>query len=1142
MSEVYESAAYEATLGLQRRASDPASSAWVSANAGSGKTHVLTLRVIRLLLAGIPPSKILCLTFTKAAAANMSDRVFRTLARWATLDDDDLSKEIATAGKEEAKPQDLTLARKLFARTIETPGGLKIQTIHAFCERLLHLFPFEANAPAGFRVIEEREAGRLMQSARASLFADAERSKTLAGAIERIARAVGADSFDELLTATLRRREALAAHGDPESYAAALAARLGLDESEDESAVKTRMCGTAGRWRTWARALQEGGKTDQSMAATLSGAAALADLDLALSLVLQVFFTADGKGAPRKSMATKAVAKAHPAIVEELEAERERLTGLRDRLHAAEAVARSRALFEVAEAVRRHYAALKNARGWLDFDDLIARVETLFTKADAAWVLYKLDSGVDHILVDEAQDTSRAQWNILNRLTADFFAGASARQGPRTLFAVGDEKQSIFSFQGAAPDLFHEMRRAFERRHFNAERPFSSVELNLSFRSAQTVLDGVDCVFAVAEVWKGVSEGETLAPRHVARYANMPGLVEIWPPIAPEPEPDPDDWTMPLDAPSRADPALRLADRIADVIRQWTAPDSRERLTDPKTGKKRPIREGDILILVRSRAGLFEALTRSLRRKGVASAGADRVTLADHLAVRDLVAAGRAALSEDDDLALACVLKSPLIGLDDDALMKIAPGRPGSLARALASAPEFAQAHARVSAWRERAGELAPFDFYARLLGVDGGRRALIGRLGREATDAIDEFLARALSFERQEAPSLAGFLAEIEAADSSVKRDMEAAGDAVRVMTVHAAKGLEAPIVFLPDTCTAPSGRHDPKWLKLPERSVGEAPLYAWANKSEDDCGDLTDARIAARAAASGEHRRLLYVAMTRAAERLIVAGFEGAKGRAEDCWYNLARLGLDEHIREAPAWWDPAETIFRLGDGAREEGGNAESLPPTPLVMPDWLYRPAASEITFAPIAPSRVVAGPTTSSGAARLARIEEGRLVHLLMQHLPAITPDERATAARAFLDRQGAVASERRDVLAVRILGLLDRPELAPLFGPGSRAEVPIAGDLALASGRMIPFSARIDRIAVAPGLLYVADFKLSGGPDDVATAGYVTQLALYRAALMPLYPGLAMRAFLVWIEQSNIAEIAAARLDAAYLLWSRGGA
>ena len=517
------------------------------------------------------------------------------------------------------------------------------------------------------------------------------------------------------------------------------------------------------------------------------------------------------------------------------------------------------------------------------------------------------------------------------------------------------------------------------------------------------------------------------------------------------------------------------------------------------------------------------------------------MTLADHLAVRDLVAAGRAALSEDDDLALACVLKSPLIGLDDDALMQIAPGRPGSLARALATAPAFAKAHARVSAWRERAGELAPFDFYARLLGVDGGRRALIGRLGREAADAIDEFLARALAFERQEAPSLAAFLAEIEAADSSVKRDMEAAGDAVRVMTVHAAKGLEAPIVFLPDTCTAPSGRHDPKWLKLPARAAGEPPLYAWANRAEEDCAVLADARIAARAAASGEHRRLLYVAMTRAAERLIVAGFAGVRGRAEDCWHNLARLGLDAHMHEAPAWWDPAETIFRLGEGAREEGGAAPPLPPPPLVMPDWLARPAAHEAAVALVSPSRLGAPSTVVAGAARLARIEEGRFAHLLMQHLPAVALEERAAAARAFLDRRGGV-SERREALAVRVLELLQRPELAPLFAPGSRAEIPIAGDLAVASGDRVAFSARIDRVAVTAGILYFADFKLSGGPDDAATLGYITQLALYRAALAPLYPGLAMRAFLVWIEPSNVSEIETARLDAAYLLWSRGKA
>ena len=1131
------------TREAQRRASDPGGSAWVSANAGSGKTHVLVQRVLRLLLAGAPPSRILCLTFTKAAAANMSARVFKQLSEWTTLSDEALSKAIEATGAPSPKPEGLTQARKLFARTIETPGGLKIQTIHAFCERLLHLFPFEANVAAGFRVVEEREAAELLQRARAAAFARALDDPDLAASLDMIARIAGADGFDSLLTATLKRREDLAAFGGADAYADALRQRLGLAPDETTPSIKTRMRddgGGAKRWRAWASALQQGLKTDKERAATLVGAAVTPDPDLALSTYLTVFFTQAGP--PRKTLATKGVAEKRPDIVDELYEERDRLEQLADRLRAAEAAARSRALAHAAEAVLSRYADLKNARGWLDFDDLIARTLALLANTDAAWVLYKLDSGIDHILVDEAQDTSRAQWDILRKLASDFLDGASARQNTRTFFAVGDEKQSIFSFQGAAPTMFDEMRREFERRHERAQLPFASVMLNLSFRSAPIVLEGVDKVFSVEHVWTGVSAGETKAPPHVAFHAALPGLVEVWKPIAPETVVDPEDWRMPLDAASRSDPAVALAQRIASVIKGWLDPLSNERVFDAKAGRMRPIGAGDILILVRSRGALFEAMTRALRRADIPSAGADRLTLRDHLAVMDLVAAGRAALREDDDLSLAAVLKSPLIGLDDDALLMIAPGRKGSLGAALASsgAAKFAAAHRRVAEWRRRAATLTPFDFYARLLGVDGGRRALLGRLGPEAADAIDEFMARALGHERQEAPSLPTFLADIEAADVAIKRDMEAEGDSVRVMTVHAAKGLEAPIVFLPDTCSAPSGRQDPKWLELAPLKPGARPLFVWAAKKDDDCAELTQARGVARAASAGEHRRLLYVAMTRAAERLILAGYEGARARPDDCWHNLARLGLDPHLVEAPAPWDPEEIIWRLGEGSRDDARAAPATGLAASAPPDWLRQAPPREIAAATLAPSRAAPAPRAASSEERRQRLEAGRLAHALMQDLPDVALERRLEAAEAYLARHGgALSRRRRDDLAARACAILALPELAPLFAPGSRAEASITGALPRPGSHASAFSGRIDRLAVTRDDVYLADFKTGAPPRGEPPRAYVTQLALYRAALSTLYSGLETRAFLIWIEAGTFTSVTSGELDAAFDLWAR---
>ncbi len=1116
----------------QRRASDPRTSAWVSANAGSGKTHVLALRVIRLLLDGAAPSKILCLTFTKAAAANMAERVFDRLSKWTQLDDDRLKADVLATG---APAADLETARKLFARVLETPGGLKIQTIHAFCERVLHMFPFEANVPAAFRALDERDAAILRELSQARVFAGAERDAALSEALARVAGAVGAEGFAPLIAQTARFADELAAHGPPDAFAQKLAARLGLAPGEDEAAVAREMAAGGGGppvWQRWAQALNRGSKTDQKLATLLIGAAA-APGDLALEMYLQVFLVEDGTK-PRARMATKAVIDKTPDVAEALVVERDRLFVLLDKRRAAAAVARSRDLYLISLVCERAYRRAKAARSALDFDDLIARTQNLFARADAAWVLFKLDRGVEHILVDEAQDTSRAQWSILAKLAEDFLSGAGAGAPGRTFFAVGDEKQSIFSFQGAEPHLFDEQRRFFAKAHERAQLPFIQQPLIHSFRSAPVVLDAIDKVFGVAQVWRGVSASEPSAPPHAAIREALPGLVEIWPILALEPPPEPGEWRLPLDAQKVTHPAQVLADRIAEQIARWTASGSPERIVDPKTGVARSIRPGDVLILVRARAALFEALTRALRRRRVPAAGADRLTLAAHISVLDLCAAARAALNPDDDLALAAVLKSPLIGLTDEALMQLCPSRPFSLSAALAADPAYAAASGKIARWRTRAG-LGPFDFFARLLGAEGGRRALVGRLGGEAGDVIDEFLARALAHERGEAPSLTRFLDEIEAADSEIKRDMEAGADQVRVMTVHAAKGLEAPIVFLPDTGGAPNGRHDPKWLCLAPVS-GAEPLLVWATSATDDSEAMALARGVAREGAAGEHRRLLYVAMTRAAQRLVVAGFRGARELPADNWAELIASGLAPHAQETPSGWNPAERILRLGQGAVGVGPAVFPPPPPPTPLPAWALAPARHEIAYAPAAPARRIAGDV---GPERLARLEEGRLAHKLMQSLPALPPERRRTAAATYLARAGAAMPEaRRESLADRLLTLLEAPELAPLFGPGSRAEVPFAASLARAGGASVLVEGRIDRLLAASGEVWVADFK-TGSP--ATRREYRRQLALYRAAAAAMFPGSKVRAYLLWIESGMFEELDASTLDDAYLDWAGEG-
>ncbi|MDB5568865.1 MAG: double-strand break repair helicase AddA, partial [Hyphomicrobiales bacterium] len=896
----------------QEKASNPARSAWVSAHAGSGKTYVLSQRVVRLLLEGAPPSKILCLTFTKVAAANMALKVFSILSEWTRMSDAELRAAIVAMG---ADPARIDLARKLFARTVETPGGLKIQTIHAFCERLLHLFPFEANVAARFEVLTDDKQAELVSIAREQTLADAMEAEAspLGQALRHVAALTTSFTFDKLLSQALRMRTEIAQAGRRQAggYARALRRRFGAPADADVATIERDMIegGIApAEWGAIVGGLEAGSANDKKAAARLRRAIS-AGPGAKLSAWTDVFFTA---GKPRANVATNSVDK---ALKERLHAERDRLFALSDAHKAAVAAQRSESLATLTEAIIARYTSLKRTRGLLDFDDLVERTGALLKRSDAAWVLYKLDAGIDHVLVDEAQDTSPAQWDILERLTGEFFAGEGARK-PRTFFAVGDEKQSIFSFQGAAPHAFAEKRRQFENRAHAAERAFEHVRLQLSFRSAKGVLDEVDNVFAANEAFKGVVGPDDVWMPHEALKRDLPGLVEIWEPLGATGKQEPTDWKMPLDQLGDGDPAVVLARRIADAIFEMTATGSRHAVHD-KQGALRPVSAGDVLILVRKRGAFFEAVIRALKDRGVPVAGADRLELAQHIAVLDLVAAGRAALLPQDDLTLACVLKSPLIGLDEDDLLALAPGRKGPLITELRASgdPRHRAAAQRVAEWGARAGE-SPFRFYARILGPDGGRRAFLERLGAEAGDAVDEFLKLALEAEMLEAPSLVTFLHRMQSAELSIKRDMEAAGDAVRVMTVHAAKGLEAKIVFLPDTCGAASGGHDPDLLKVED--LDGAPLIAWRKGAKADPAALAEQLTAAQAREAEEHRRLLYVAMTRAEERLYICGFHGVRGPGKGCWHVLAASALGERLTQAPAPWDDAETVRRTGAAA--------------------------------------------------------------------------------------------------------------------------------------------------------------------------------------------------------------------------------
>ena len=1103
------------TQALQRAAADPARSAWVSANAGSGKTHVLTQRVVRLLLSGVAPARILCLTFTRAAAANMATRVFDLLRGWTRLGDGELAQ--ALEGVTGAPPDSAAMrrARTLFAQAVETPGGLKIQTIHAFCEALLHRFPFEANAPANFRVIEAMEQDELLRAAARDAFAAARRDDALGAAVAALTLAYARKDLDKLLREIAARRDDYAAlfdeFGSASKAVAALSEELGLVPGETVASLTSAMLDAAPRRQHWAAIadrLAQGKPTDGRKADKLRAAAAFDDEDERCEAYAAVFFT--GKGEIPKSQVTKGLAQADPKLAAFMTQECARLGPLLERRRVARLAERSAAAMRLAGAMLSAYAQRKAWLGALDFADLVGRVATLLERSSGQWVMYKLDQGLDHILLDEAQDTSPTQWAILRKLADEFFAGAGRPGRGRSFFAVGDEKQSIYSFQGAAPHMFEEERRALARRFAQMDRAedFADIRLTVSFRSAPAILEAVDAVFAEEENRRGLGADAAQQP-HQSWRASLPGRIEIWPLIGAEKsEATEESWRRaPSDGPPS--PVATLAERVAGRVTAALAPGSEERVHE-RDGRSRPARPGDVMILMRKRGPLFEAIIRALKTRNVPVAGADRIRLAAHLATRDLVAAGRALLSPADDLSLACALKSPLLGLTDDDLLALCPGRPGTLAQALDASPvpTHRAAAARLAAWRAAAATRTPFAFYADLIGPEGGRRAFLERLGPEAGEVIDEFLALALEHENSGPPALGLFLEAIESGDLDVKRENEAA-DLVRVMTVHAAKGLEAKIVILPDTTGRP---YEPglaaKLLALPRRDAGRTPFLIAPGKKGEDCVEAAQARQAGEAAAEEEHRRLLYVALTRAEETLVLAGCHGKNPPPAGAWALAATQALSRRLAfvETPAPWDARETIAVRSLGAPGPAAAPAATASETPARADWLGRPAAPESPPARTTPS---ASAPHRSGAEGARARRRGRALHALIETLAGLPAERRASVVAALPE------ADLR--LGAQALALIGTPRLAPLFGPGGRGEVALAGTLE--DGTAV--SARIDRLVVTPQAAILAEFKSGGGEDAEA---HRPQIETYKRLVAALWPDRQVEALLVFAASGRIVE------------------
>ena len=1051
---------------LQLKASDPEISTWVSASAGTGKTKILTDRVLRLLLGNSAFNKILCLTFTNAAAGEMQERIVASLAKWSKANDSELRDDLYRTLGRRSNTSECTKARQLYELYLRSNERINVQTIHAFCQTLLKKFPLEAGISPSFKIIDETKSYSVLQQIKKSLLSRAD--------LEPINNYLTANfheiTIDEILTEIVKRKTNFSNN----------VSKINNIYDESQKIIAE---------------LQK--NEDQNYQSILQHPVVqnIAGFDLSATQVKKFFLNQDGQ--KKKRIVSQKIAKPESSLHDDLEQIQHQIYLLDQAERSRHLEHYSSLLSILSTSIIEAYEAYKSSKGLLDYDDLIIYAGRLLKSSSAKeWVLYKLDGGIDHLLVDEAQDTSAAQWQIIEAIIEEFYAGDSAdKEKNRTVFVVGDEKQSIFSFQGADVASFARMNRLLQQKMTSGGKKFENINLEISYRSAKEILEVVHQVFD--RISNQMPDLFTAPLTQLNPFrTNHSGSVELWP-LCISDKTDEDFWKITMHDDDNRSTKTDLAQKISHYIKNQIA----SARIIPATGKL--IAYSDFMILFRKRDEFTYEVIKALKNDNMEVAGLDRISLEENLAVLDLLAIAKFALNTDDDLNLASLLKSPLINLTEKELYDIATSREKlsiwNYIKSLASTNKnYQNLYNKLKVFIELFNRSNVSNFFQYLVDVLGYREILNSACGLDSNDAIDELLYACNDFASQNDMSLQSFIFWLENYNTSIKRN-SSTSDKIRIMTLHASKGLQAPFVILCDTNSIPTGSDRFLWdangKTLSAKNSSYVPDYYKILKEQKQNKEYA------------EYLRLLYVGMTRAEDHLIVCGYQGGKNLPENCWYQLVRSAMTEIAtkkEDATLVYGQADETHTVTKDRESELSNIELFTPgVQNKIPN--YQESYS---------SKIIASPISAKDP-----LGYGLVFHKILED--SLNVKDLGIMSAHPLIKTLDIKSQNR--IQSSIEKIVANREFSQLVQKDIKTEITLGTHTK--SGIRI---GRIDLMVIDVNEITIIDYKSDISPpsgNEAIPENYSQQLLTYREMTREIYPNRLIRTIILWLQNGTLQTI-----------------